>query len=196
MKHSLTNKDKVELVADCSACEARVPIRYAGRGFVCLEARREARRRYRQNHPEQSKRQKAAANPSTHRLELRNGEPDTCVVCGPVQPVRWGRGWMCPTIPKEKGWNVTEMTNVRPRRLEAGLRDEIHAAGLHVETGSSPLPTETENAVNGWVTLGPPATKPGTAHYSDPWQGRQVYIKPEYALCYGAGAGYEPASAK
>ena len=189
MKHSLTNKDKAELVADCSVCGPKVPIRLNGRyGIVCVEARREARNRYKQSHPEQTQRQKAASNPSTHRLTLKNGELDTCATCGEVQPVRWGRGWMCPTIPKERGWSVSETKNIRPRPIDPLLREEIHAAGMHVESGPSPLSDEIENAVPGWVTLGPPATKQGTAHYSDPWRGRQVYIKPEYAELYGSGS--------
>lgn len=189
MKHSLTNKNKVDLVADCSVCGPRVPIRLNGRyGIVCLEARRERSRRYKRDNAPRVQAAKAASNPSTHRLTLKNGDLDTCAECGEVQPVRWGRGWMCPTIPKERGWSVSETKNVRPRPIDPLLREELITTGMHVETGPSSLPTETENVVPGWVTLGPPATKPGSAHYSDPWQGRQVYVKPEYAELYGSGS--------
>ena len=181
MKHSLTNKDKAELVADCSVCGPRVPIRLNGRyGIVCLEARREKSRRYRQANPEKVRAAKAAANPSTHRLSLRNGEPDTCVICGPVQPVRWGRGYMCPTIPTEKGWVMTDVMNVRPRRLDPTLREELVAAGMHVESTPSPLPVEIENVVNGWTTLG------STDQIVKTGQG--FTVRPEYAALYGSGS--------
>lgn len=105
MKHSLTNKDKAALVADCSVCGPRVPIRLNGRyGIVCVTARREARRNYKKAHPERARAQKVSATPSLHRLTLRNGEADTCAVCGDVQPVAWGRGWMCPVLHTEKRW--------------------------------------------------------------------------------------------
>jgi hypothetical protein len=181
MKHSLTNKNKVDLVADCSICGPQVPIRLNGRyGIVCLEARRERARRYKQENPEKVRAGRAAANPSTHRLSLRNGEPDTCVVCGEVQPIRWGRGWMCPTIPEEKGWVMTDTMHVRPRRLDVALLEELRAAGMHVETAPSALPAEVENAVPGWKTLGSyaPAVKTG--------QG--FTVRPEYAALYGSGS--------
>jgi hypothetical protein len=179
--HSLTKKNKVDLVADCSVCGPRVPIRLNGRyGIVCLEARRERSRRYKQQNPEKVKAAKAAANPSTHRLELRNGSLDTCTECGEVQPVRWGRGWMCPTIPKEKGWIVTETMNVRPRRIDPAVREEIHATGMHVEQTPAALAVESENAVPGWTTIGSlaPAVKTG-AGFS---------VRPEYAVLYGSGS--------
>jgi len=180
MKHSLTNKDKAELVADCSVCGPRVPIRLNGRyGIVCLEARRERSRSWKQRNPEKAKASRAAANPSTHRLSLRNGEPDTCVVCGPVTPVKWGRGFMCPTIPAEKGWIMTDVLNVRPRPLDPTLREELRAAGSHVETSPSPLSVEIENVVPGWRTLGSadPVVKIREG----------ITIRPEYAVLYGSG---------
>lgn len=181
MMHSLTNKDKAELVADCSVCGPRVPIRLNGRyGIVCLEARRDHSRRWKQQNPEKVRVKKAAANPSTHRLTLRNGELDTCVECGEVQPVRWGRGWMCPTIPAEKGWIVTEVMNVRPRQLDPGFAAELRDGGMHVETAPSALPVETENAVPGWKTLGSadPVVKTGAG----------FTVRPEYAVLYGSGS--------
>lgn len=105
MKHSLTNKDKPALTADCSVCGPQVPIRLNGRyGIVCVEARRQARRNYKKAHPERARAQKVGATTSTHRLALRNGDPDTCAICGPVQPVAWGRGYMCPVLHAEKRW--------------------------------------------------------------------------------------------
>ncbi|KJK12561.1 hypothetical protein UB45_07740 [Terrabacter sp. 28] len=105
MKHSLTNKDKAALTADCSVCGPAVPIKLNGRyGIVCVEARRQARRNYKKAHPERARAQKAASTPSLHRLTLRNGDPDTCAICGPVQPKPWGRGYMCPKLHEEKRW--------------------------------------------------------------------------------------------
>jgi hypothetical protein len=180
LKHSLTNKDKAELVADCAVCGPRVPIRLNGRyGIVCLEARRERSRRYKQQNPEKVKAAKAASNPSTHRLSLRNGELDTCVVCGEVQPVQWGRGWMCPTIPKEKGWVVTDVVNVRPRQIDPALRAEIYAAGMHIENGETSLACDAENAIPGWKTLG--STEPAVRVGGFP-------VRPEYAVLYGSGS--------
>ena len=110
MKHSLTNKDRAQLLADCSVCGPRVAIRLNGRyGIVCLEARRAASRNYKKAHPERVRQQKLAASPSPHRLEVRTGEADTCQVCGPVQPKAWGRGWICPTVISDKGWKVTQV---------------------------------------------------------------------------------------
>ena len=181
MKHSLTNKDKAELVADCSVCGPRVAIRLNGPyGIVCLEARREKSRSWKERNPEKVKAARTAANPSTHRLTLRNGEPDTCVVCGDVQPVKWGRGYMCPTIPQEKGWIVTDVLNVRPRRLDPQLREDLAAAGMHVETAPSPLPAEVENAIPGWKTLG--STDPVVKN------GQGFSVRPEYAALYGSGS--------
>lgn len=188
MNHSLTNKDKAELKATCSVCGPEVPIRRNGKyGFVCLEARREKSRRYKQNNPAKVKATKAASNPSTHRLTLRNGDLDTCAVCGEVQPVAWGRGWMCPTIPEEKGWTVVPVMNVRPRMLSIALLEELDSAGMHVEPGASALPTEIENVVPGWKTLGPASSPAGVAQYADPWRGRPVYVDPQYAALYGSG---------
>lgn len=109
MKHSLTNKNRVDLVADCSVCGPGVPIKLNGPyGIRCVKGHREARRNYKLAHPERARSQKAAATGSAHRLEKRTGEMDTCSVCGPVKPTAWGRGWMCPTILKERGWAVIQ----------------------------------------------------------------------------------------
>lgn len=155
MKHSLTNKDKAALTGDCSVCGPGVPVRTSGRGFICLESRRSSSRNYKQANQSKVQAAKSASNSSTHRLTLRNGDLDTCAECGEVQPVAWGRGWMCPTIPQERGWNITRTMNVRPRKIDPDLREEIRAAGMHIETTPSELPTETESVVPGWKTLGP-----------------------------------------
>lgn len=180
MKHSLTNKDKTELVADCSVCGPRVPIRLNGRyGIVCLSARRERSRSWKERNPEKARLSRAAANPSTHRLSLRTGEADTCAVCGPVEPIRWGRGYMCPTIPAEKGWIVTDVVNVRPRQLDPAFTAELRDNGMHVESAPSPLPVEIENAVPNWTTLGSLDPVVKTAGFS---------VRPEYAALYGSGS--------
>ena len=103
MKHSLTNKDKVALTADCSVCGSNAPIvKNSKYGFACVVGRQEAKDRYKAAHPERV-RQSKKRPPSKHRLEKRNGEPDICAVCGPVTPVVMGRGWGCPNRAKELG---------------------------------------------------------------------------------------------
>jgi hypothetical protein len=195
MKHSLTNKDKAALTADCSVCGPAVPIRLNGRyGIVCLEARREKARRYKQAHPERVRQQKLAASPSPHRLDLRTGEADTCAVCGPVQPKAWGRGWICPTVISEKGWKVTQVApqpkcstcatyldrfgvcarcaadqvSWMPTEARAKKR-HLEMVQPYVDAGFTIADFETqlpaeESAVTGWKTLGD-----GPALSADHW---------------------------
>jgi hypothetical protein len=197
--HSLTNKDKAQLVADCSVCGPRVPIKLNGRyGIVCVEARRQARRNYKQAHPDRA-RAGRTYSPSAHKLSLRNGEKDTCSLCGDVQPVAWGRGWMCPTISTERGWTVTQVAptprcNLCSKRflidgmcpscdiqerthstLDAGFLEEVYGAGMHIATAASWLETDTSSVVPGWKTLGSSSAAPTT-------------VRPEYAALYGSGS--------
>lgn len=103
MKHSLTNKDKVAMTADCSVCGTAVAIvKNSKYGFACRTARREALDRFKEAHPERVRQMKKRP-PSKHRLTKRDGSPDTCAVCGPVQPVAVGRGYGCPVREKELG---------------------------------------------------------------------------------------------
>lgn len=95
--HRLTEKDKVALTATCSICGPAVRIAKNGKyGFVCVVGRREAKKRWAKAHPEKAK-ENRRFRASPHRLEVRDGSPDRCPICGPVEPVAWGRGWMCPT---------------------------------------------------------------------------------------------------
>jgi hypothetical protein len=203
MKHSLTNKNKPELVADCSVCGPAAPIKLNGKyGVVCVEARRVARRNYKKAHPDRA-RAGRAYNPSAHQLTEKTGKADTCVLCGPVTPKAWGRGWICPTILTEKGWTSSQ-TEPTPRcplcskrfldaagkcpscdaeyedlveGLDPGFLTEIYEAGMHIETAASWLETDTTPAVHGWKTLG--STAPVT---------ETPKVRPEYASLYGSGS--------
>lgn len=204
MKHSLTNKDTAALVGDCSVCGTGVAIVKVGNGHGCRLAVRQAKRNYKTAHPDRA-RAGRAHNPSNHRLTVKTGEMDNCAMCGDVQPVPWGRGWMCPTIIKERGWTVTQVAptpkcklcsqrflidglcpkcDAEPEDLTEGLDPaflaEVYGAGMHIETAASWLETDTTSAVPGWKTIGSsnPVVKNGAG----------FTIRPEYAALYGSGS--------
>ena len=102
-RHSLTDKDTAALTATCSICGPLSPITGNGKGrFACAEGRRLSQIRFRQAHPDRVREMKKRP-PSKHRLEKRDGSPDTCSVCGPVTPRAVGRGWACPVREDELG---------------------------------------------------------------------------------------------
>lgn len=101
MKHRLTEKDKQALTATCSICGPGVKIRRNGKyGFACVVGKREALKRWALAHPEKA-RERRKHKPSPHRLKARDGGLDLCAICGAVNPVAWGRGWMCPNRARE-----------------------------------------------------------------------------------------------
>ena len=208
MKHSLTNKDKAELLADCSVCGPRVPIRLNGRyGIVCLEARRQATRNYKKAHPERVRQQRANASHSPHMLTLRTGAVDTCSQCGEVQPQAWGRGWICPTIITEKGWKVTQVApqpqcstcntyldrrgacarcagdewSWMPAEARAKVRHH-DAAAPYIAAGYTIADFETQLPVDDQPAVPGWRTLGGAA----PEDGFKV--RPEYAALYGSGS--------
>ena len=205
-KHSLSDKDTVALTATCSTCGEGAAIRKNGRyGYVCLIARRMRKKQWAQAHPDRARASRSSA-PSPHRLENKDGGKDTCAICGPVQPVAWGRGWMCPTISKNwtnvasapaprcgrcNGWLTAENVCVRceaaksqVRNLHPDFINEVYAAGMHLETEPGFLPTGIENAVPGWKTLG--SDQPVKADWPRNSQGYPV--NPRYARLYGSGS--------
>lgn len=104
MPHRLSDKNLDALTATCSVCGAGARIRKNGEsGYVCVVANRQARSRYRQAHPERTASDRKF-KPSKHRLQNRKGGSDTCVICGPVQSVAIGWGYMCPTRAAELNW--------------------------------------------------------------------------------------------
>lgn len=169
----------------------------AGRGWACVQGRRESRRNYKKAHPDRTRAGRKYA-PSPHRLTERNGGPDVCSVCGPVEPKAWGRGYICPVLLKEKGWTSTQLAPAPkcglcnktwlvdgqcPRcdaqarlteNLSPAFVNEIYEAGMHIETAASWLDGTQESAVPGWKTLG--SHLPTTT------------VRPEYAALYGAGS--------
>lgn len=207
MKHSLTEKDKKALVATCSVCGPGAKIRRRGKyGHACIVGDREAKRRYKQAHPERAARQSRGI--SSHSLARRDGTDTGCAVCGPVTPIKWRRGFMCPNRAMELGWKpdakpaprcetcdswlradngctFCERSALRP--LPRSLERELAAAGMHVEFEPTVLSDEIENAVPGWRTLGNNSPRIGFAHYADEWAGKPKYIRPEYAALYGSG---------
>ena len=211
-KHSLSAKDKTALTADCSVCGPAVEIRRNGKyGFVCMVARREARKNWRRAHPARSRSNYAT---SGHSLERRDGLPDVCSKCGPVTVAPWGRGWACANLLAEKKWRPTQISpdpkcgvcnklwlvngmcpdcDAPPEPEYVQLRNpdwlETHLKinGLTIQSTETDLPMTIESAVHGWKTLGSAETKVGYAHLADEWDGRPKYIRPEYAALYGSG---------
>ena len=91
------------MTATCAVCGPSVQITGNGRNrYACAEARRLSQLAFRQAHPDRVRESKKRP-PSAHRLTLRNGEPDTCAVCGPVEPKPMGRGYGCPNRAAELG---------------------------------------------------------------------------------------------
>jgi hypothetical protein len=212
MKHSLANKDKVALTADCSVCGPASTIVKVGNGYGCQLAVREAKRNYRKAHPERVRASKAL-NPATHKLTVKTGEADTCVVCGPVEPVAWGRGWMCPTIIRERGWTVTQTAPAPKCRLcnkqwlvdgqcpacdmtfadldsqflplESRRAGHLRVAALYEEMGFTI--TETESSLpNGNESAVPGWKTLGSQQIVKNGQG--FTVRPEYAALYGSGS--------
>lgn len=184
------------MVATCSVCGDRVKIRRNGRGFVCVQGNREARARYKEAHPDRAKRDRAF-KPSSHRLQNRKGGADICAICGPVESIAHGWGYMCPNRAAELGWKAEEAPTplcptCKKRHLdkmgacplcdeplpdydrkrpgqEWDPYDEFYEAGLSVRDEFADLEDEIESAVPGWKTLG----------YQD------TGVRPEYAKLYG-----------
>lgn len=109
MGHRLSEKDLEAMTATCATCGPGASIVRSRNSHVCREGRREAKRRFKQAHPERVRQDKRRP-PSKHRLTGRDGEPDLCAICGPVSPVVMGRGWMCPNRATELGWTQFAVT--------------------------------------------------------------------------------------
>lgn|SRR5574340_566745 len=162
-QHRLSNIDQDALTGDCAACGRGASLVTEGRRLRCKSARQDKRRQYRKGH-------RTASKVSPH--ALKGGT--NCPKCGPVTPVPWGRGKMCPNRAKELGWTPPEIPSPRCHRCERFLTAEgvcltctpvtlpaSMADGFHV--GEMPLGRRVENAVSGWKTIGP-ALAP-----DDPW---------------------------
>lgn len=152
-QHRLSNVDLTAMTADCEVC-GEVELEKKGkRGVRCKEAGRELRRRYKQ-------RNSPTSGPSRH--SLHGGT--TCPVCGPVEPVPWGRGFMCPNRALELGWRPADAISPRCHRCDTFLiagvcqfctpvRADIRD-GMHVD--ELPLTGRTESVVDDWRVIGPP----------------------------------------
>lgn len=208
MKHSLTNKDKAALTADCSVCGTAVAIARNGKyGFVCREGRKAATRRYKQAHPDRVREQKNRPA-SKHRLTKRDGTPDTCAVCGPVEPKPMGRGYGCPNRAVELGWKVFPEAPQPRCLLCRTFLDRMGACPKcdddFTDLDEKYLPAESRPAQRlyrpelGWLEgfailnvdapyvlderPADPSLKVIGSH--EPWTG----VKPEYAKLYGSGS--------
>lgn len=205
MGHKLTEKDVAALTATCSKCGPSTAIAKNGRGWVCREGRREAVRRWRQAHPERA-RASTKRPVSKHRLEKRDGSPDTCALCGPVTPVVMGRGWGCPKRAEELGWKVFEEQPQPPCLKCKGFLDRFGSCPkCDADMGMDDkwIPEESRRhwsrSRGEWDTADgfsirdyeaflpdePESVVPGwkTLGSLEPWTG----VKPEYARLYGAG---------
>ena len=209
MAHSLTEHDHAGLTAKCSVCGPATRIAKNGKyGYVCVTARREAKRRWRAAHPAKSRADKNRP-PSKHRLEKRDGSPDTCKICGPVTPVVIGRGWGCPNRAKEMG-RTSFPAEPQPRcpicrtyldrfggcaKCDDDLSD-LETAFIPNESRRAPIATlADEYERNGftiqsfepWLNDEPESAVKGwkTLGSAEPWKG----VRPEYAALFGAGKG-------
>lgn len=201
-RHRLSDRNLESLTATCSVCGPGVKIRRNGkRSFVCLTARRQAFRRWAKAHPDRA-REARQFKPSDHRLEKRDGSPDTCAVCGPVEPRAWGRGWMCGNRFAELRWTSEQVEpaprcgNCQERWLEDGECPKCDAkpvAPLHPDTvdwlEQHGFHVVEDSWLEGDRSVFVPDTGPFSkyAHLADEWSGREKYIRPEYAALYGSG---------
>ena len=153
-KHKLSNKDLTTMTADCEVCGEKVELEKKGKGYRCKNMGRELRRQYKQRNAE------SRGGKSEH--SLHGGS--TCPLCGPVIPVPWGKGFMCPNRAKELGWKPADAIAPRCHRCDtflisgtcpfctpvrAPLPDDMHL-------GELPLTGRNESAVDGWKVIGPP----------------------------------------
>ena len=210
-RHSLTQKNVADRTAVCNLCGpvAMVP---AGRGWACVQGRRESRRNYKKAHPDRVRASKAL-NPATHKLTVKTGETDQCVVCGEVQPVPWGRGWMCPTIIRERGWTVTQ-TAPAPKCALCNKHWLVDSKcpscdGIYDDLADQFLPLESRRAKHlrsnavyeemGFTVITSETPLPlGTENAVGNWKtigsqqivknGQGFTVRPEYAALYGSGS--------
>lgn len=197
LRHRLTDKNRERMTAVCSICGPGTEIRKNGKyGYVCMTARREARRNWKKAHP----RAKDWTR-SEHRLERRDGMPDQCSKCGAVEVKAWGRGWICANLVAEKKWTVTQLEptpkcrlcnrlwlvdgkcpgcdappepDLIQRRSVDWFEAHLVANGLTIHAAETTLLHEQESVVPGWKTLGSATAEPPK-------------IRPEYAALYGSG---------
>ena len=158
-EHRLSNSNLEAMTADCALCGEGIPLELDMGKARCKLARRETRRQYKQRNGQVN-------TVSAHAL----GGTSICPLCGPVTPVPWGNGFMCPNRAKELGWKVPDQPNPRCHRCEGFLTNrgicldctpvplpkDLLDAGGSFHMGEMPLSRRIENAVPGWKTLGPP----------------------------------------
>lgn len=90
------------MTATCSVCGPLVAMRAVGKYFACKTARTEAQHAWVKAHPDRA-RESHKVKPSKHRLTNRDGKPDTCAICGPVDVVPAGRGYECGPNSRARG---------------------------------------------------------------------------------------------
>lgn len=121
-------------------------------------------RNWRKRHPH--------PNTGTPRHRLRGGT--TCPACGPVTPVPWGRGWMCPNRLAELGWVAPDEPEPRCDACGSFLSNGVCRLCLPAATKGLPsgwhvgelaLTGRPETAVPGWKVIGEPLPA------GSPWAG-------------------------
>lgn len=93
-RHSLTDRDDVARTATCAVC-GPVSTAVAGRGWVCATKKAANARRWAVEHPDLAKANRNASSP--HRLigkRVKDGF-GLCPLCGDIDIVAYGRGWIC-----------------------------------------------------------------------------------------------------
>ena len=93
-RHNLTEKDPQALTAVCSVCG---PTRLAskGAGWLCINKKRANTKAWNEASPEKVKANRALSSP--HKLMNKDVKASTgmCPLCGPVDILAYGRGWVC-----------------------------------------------------------------------------------------------------
>jgi hypothetical protein len=90
------------MLATCSVCGTNAKMKAVGKYFACAFAQRTSQHNWAKAHPERAK-ESHKVKPSKHRLTNRDGNPDICAVCGPVDVVPVGRGYECGVNSRARG---------------------------------------------------------------------------------------------
>lgn len=169
--HSIT--DAVGRRGTCAVCGPDTELTSQGK---CHPALRKAQRDYRYGlGPSGRKARKnrwVRPHEKVHVLSHRQGGPDVCSACGPVESFAQGRGFMCPNRAAELHWREPCPMPMCPRcdselrsgtcprctppRIEPQVREALLNGSLAVRASEIPMPEKIENAVPGWVTIGGP----------------------------------------
>ena len=125
-RHTLTLKDVEARTATCSQC-GPVQIAKSGRGWMCALKKKGVTRLWAASNPEAAKANRSSSSP--HRLlgkRVRDGF-GLCPLCGDIDIVPYGRGWICGNRARE----------LRAVQQETPLRGCIDCRSYSVVAGTN-----------------------------------------------------------